>query len=194
MSRLNLVLFFFLILSYSFAQTEIGGGDSYGIEVTYQQLEKKKRNKHGRNPLFYAGGSKTINFADKWAVGADLLLNKNTFEFDGEKSQLLETLQTHAPVYVNFIIDENWFLECGGYLGLLARSSNVAYTEFVDLSYLEHMQVLWDGGFVAGIGVNVKHLGKLKLRYNYGLKEIVPIDRDLLVKNRMVELGLVVVL
>jgi hypothetical protein len=147
-----------------------------------------------RKPVANFCESRSIALSNRLQVGADVVFLKNTINYDFAKATLLEVLYTSMPVYLDVYLTPDFFLEGGAYAGLQANSGNVRKTEFVQAAYIEDIDLNWDAGFVAGVGLDVAGLGKLRLRYNHGLLKIVPIDRQTIVRNRIVEIGVAIVL
>ncbi len=76
-------------------------------------------------------------------------------------------------------------------MGVMANSGDISKTEYVSLKYWEYLNIKFDYGLITGIGMRLYKKGKLNLRYNHGLKKVIPIDRSILLENRIVEVVLV---
>lgn len=177
------------------AKAQASGGFA-GIQVgSYRPAPKQKRTRqrdpNNRNFSFSWSKGKQIPVLAKWSVGADLTLQKNTFEFAPEHGKLIGVYRAAVPIYANYQLDKRSSLECGFYLGALCHSNDVFATEFVRLSQREHLTLSPDYGMMAGMSWRVGTLGSIKLRYTYGLTHTYPIQLGINEENKFLEIGLV---
>lgn len=164
---------------------------SYAIQLGERNLIKTP-NEGTRIPMYTSGASSDLLFlADRLSAGVDISLRKNTYAFGERSNGVLETIQTAAPVYLNVFVHSIFFLECGAYVGFLANSGDITKTEYVSLKYWEYLNIKFDCGIVSGLGIRLNKKGKLNLRYNHGFKKVVPIDRNTILENRIIEMAMV---
>lgn len=193
MKSIFFILLFSLAWGEGIAQSIGVSGIFSGVQI-FNKNDDLPENPSVRKPVADFCESRCIALSNRLQIGADVVFRKNTINFDFAKATLLEVLYTSMPVYLDIYLTSDFFLEGGAYAGLQANSGNVGITEFVQAAYIEDIDLNWDAGFVAGVGLDVAGLGKLRLRYNHGLLKIVPIDRQTIVRNRIVEIGVAIVL
>ena len=195
---MRILLFVFLVMvslwsRRSYAQSNELASGFYALSLIEKKIVRNKADqKRPKKPVSQSGAQRSFPLTERWLVGADIALNKNTTNYNSRQGSVLETIHTYAPVYVNFFMAQNWFLECGGYLGMMANSADVSKSEFFSIVNLNDMKVGFDSGFLAGIGIKLKEIGKINLRYNHGMFNIVPLDNNTTVKNRIVEMGITI--
>ncbi len=101
-------------------------------------------------------------------LGADLLLRKNSESQGMSMQYLVKTYCATTPLYAGFQISEDYFVQAGPYLSILANrlvDNPIEYTG----DRPEATELGFDGGFSAALGCNISEHGSLKLRYNLGL-------------------------
>ena len=163
---------------------------SYAIQLGERNLIRTP-NEGTRLPMFTStASSEFAYFSERIRGGADLSLRKNTFSFGERSNGVLETIHTFAPVYINLFVNSVFFVECGGYVGLMANSGDISKTEFVSLKHWDYLKVKFDCGFISGVGIKLKRRGKLNFRYNHGMKKVVPINRSTILESRIIELAM----
>ena len=189
------VLFITLFLCYTtqhIAAQPAGFGytRSYAIQLGEGNLIKTP-DEGTRLPMFTStASSEFAYFSERIRGGADLSLRKNTFSFGERSNGVLETIHTFVPVYVNFFMNSTFFVECGGYVGLMANSGDISKTEFVSLKHWDYLKVKFDYGFISGVGIRLSQKGKLNFRYNHGMQKVVPINRSTILESRIIELAM----
>lgn len=186
------ITFCFFSAMQLFAQPSgFGYTRSYAIQLGERNLIKTP-DEGTRIPMYNSGASSQLFYlVDQLRAGADISLRKNTFAFGEKSNGVLETIHAFVPVYFNLFVNSTFFLEGGGYMGVMANSGDISKTEYVSLKYWEYLNIKFDYGLITGIGIRLYKKGKLNLRYNHGLKKVVPIDRSILLENRIVELAMV---
>lgn len=194
---MRLAVFFFLICWLFSAEQLVAQPSGFGYTRSYA-IQLGERNlirtpdEGTRIPMYNSKtSSDLVHLADRLRVGADISLSKNTYAFGEKSNGVLETIQTFAPVYLNLFVNSTFFLECGGYIGLMANSGDISKTEYVSLKYWEYLNIKFDCGLISGLGIRLYKKGKLNLRYNHGLRKVVPINRSDILANRMIEVAMV---
>lgn len=187
--------FFSLACCYQ-AKAQAGGGFA-GIQVGAYKPDKKKKKRERRGPGEHSFSyswekGRTVKVIGRWSVGADLTFQKNTFEYAPDYGKLIGVYRAAIPLYANYEVDDRRSFECGLYVGALCHSNDVFATEFVRLSQREHLSVVPDYGLVAGMSWELRDLGKMKLRYNYGLNPVYPVAYGVTGRNQFVEVGFVI--
>lgn len=186
-----LLLLFCLTGTIAAQPAGFGYTRSYAIQLGERNLIKTP-NEGTRIPMYTStASSELVSLAEQLRAGADITLRKNTIPFGEKSNGVLETIHTFAPVYLNLFVNSVFFVECGGYVGLMANSGDITKTEFVSLKYWDYLNIKLDYGLISGVGIRLSKKGKLNFRYNHGLRKVVPINRSVILENRLVEVVMV---
>lgn len=133
--------------------------------------------------------SKTILEMGNLAFCADVALNKNSLPYSSLDGNLLKQYHGSAPIYGSLELGPLVAVEGGAYLGLTANRPE-SMGERPLPSYLNPNYSLgFDSGLVSGLSFNLEKIGRLRLRYNYGISNLVDAD-DKTIKTRRLDLGL----
>jgi hypothetical protein len=185
--RLPILAISFLMVLYShdaFSQAINNSNFFTGVQLINVSTGEK-----ARQPMIQIHGTESLSIGDKIMFSADVNLLKNTIPFSIYNGKVLEFIQLNAPVHCDYQVLGSFFLEGGIYIGAIVRSSNVYVSEFIQVKNFETLQAFGDAGFITGLSLQLKKLGKISLRYNHGLLASVPVDEDKIVKHRMIALG-----
>lgn len=183
------VLLFFLVASRVEAQWSSNNA-FLGVQVVDKQLEIKKRM---RLPNFILSQckSRTVKLSRSFRLGADASYSRNVQPGLRGEETLSDQLYGAIPVYISFVMAKRWFIEAGGYGGLILKSSDkrpVIWGRYVIPSYVALDP---DAGAIACAGLQFNRWGKLRIRYMYGLVKVAPWPGDTPINNRRLEVGLV---
>lgn len=133
--------------------------------------------------------SKTIMEKGRWALCADVAMNKNSLPYTHLGGNLLKQYHGSAPVYSAFSLNGLCSIEGGAYLGMVANRPEALGEQplptYVDTSY----DLGFDSGLVSGLSFDLEKFGRLRLRYNYGLSRLLTVD-DRVLRTRRLDLGL----
>lgn len=133
--------------------------------------------------------SKTILEKGRWALCADVAVNKNSLPHSSLGGNLLKQYHGSAPIYSSFSLNGICDLEGGAYFGMVANRAEALGERplpvLVDASY----DLGFDSGLVSGISFDLENLGRLRFRYNYGISNLSTIDERVL-KTRRLDIGL----
>lgn len=154
-----------------------------------QTAAKGKQRGRTCSPITIFLKSKTILEKGDWALCADVAMNRNSLPYSRLGGNLLRQYHGSMPVYTALSLNESCAIEGGAYLGVVANRPEALgerpLPDYVDTSF----DLGFDSGIVYGLSFDLEKFGKLRLRYNYGLSNILNID-DRIVRTRRLDLGL----
>jgi hypothetical protein len=125
----------------------------------------------------------------RWAFCADVALNKNSLPYASLGGNLLRQYHGSAPIYGCYALSGLFSVEGGAYFGMVANRAQALGENPLPLEVNANLDLGFDSGLVSGLSFDLKNLGRLRLRYNYGLSKLVTVDNQA-IKTRRVDLGL----
>lgn len=141
------------------------------------------------SPITIFVKSKTLFELGDWSVCADVAVNKNSLPYSRLGGNLLKQYHGSAPIYGSLPLSELFDFECGAYLGMVANRAQALGERPLPPSVDTRYDLGFDSGLVSGLSLNLEKFGRVRLRYNYGLSELLNVD-DRIIKTRRLDLGL----
>ncbi|WP_143473249.1 hypothetical protein [Flavilitoribacter nigricans] len=132
--------------------------------------------------------SKTLFDLGNWSVCADVAVNKNSLPYSRLGGNLLKQYHGSAPIYGSLPLSPLVDFEAGAYLGMVANRAEALGERPLPADIDTRYDLGFDSGLVSGLSFNLEKFGRLRLRYNYGLSEILNAD-DRIIKTRRLDLG-----
>lgn len=143
-------------------------------------------------PILLVTQRQGIKLSKRWKFGIDLRFQKNTRPYISHRPEGYETFHTAIPIYLSLYCNKVFSIDSGFYVGTFLNGRNLPEYIPLDLRAWRYLNMEFDGGFIAGVGYTIHRVGKLVVRYNYGMRKIVPISKDQLATNQMLEVGLTI--
>lgn len=141
-----------------------------------------------RSPITIFVKSKTLLEKGRWAFCADVAVNKNCLPYARLGGNILKQYHGSAPLYGSFDLSGICSIEGGAYLGMVAKRAHalgeIPLPSNIDTSY----DLGFDSGLVSGLSFDLEKFGRVRLRYNYGLSNLLSID-EAIIKTRRLDLG-----
>ncbi|MEN0005893.1 MAG: hypothetical protein AAF798_17215 [Bacteroidota bacterium] len=141
-------------------------------------------------PVARMNKSKYIDLSSQFQVGADLAVQKNTRPIAvSDERRLMGSYEGRVPVYLNYFPDENLFIEVGGYIGVVANINDqpdpIIFTQRFTPDVIK-----MDGGLIGGVGYELPIIGKVFVRYNFGMLRVIPANGTYRNYNRALDVGI----
>lgn len=154
-----------------------------------QIARSKGRSARSCSPITIFVKSKTLFGLGDWDICADVAVNKNSLPYSRLGGNLLKQYHGSAPIYGSLALSELFDFECGAYFGVVANRAEALGERPLPPNIDANYDLGFDSGLVSGLSLNLEKFGRVRLRYNYGLSELLNID-DRIIKTRRLDLGL----
>jgi hypothetical protein len=141
------------------------------------------------SPITIFVKSKSLFELGNWTICADLAVNKNSLPYSRLGGNLLKQYHGSTPIYGSLPMSNYLDFECGAYLGMVANRAEALGERPLPANIDTRYDLGFDSGLVSGLSLNVEKFGRVRLRYNYGLSELLNAD-DRSIKTRRLDLGL----
>lgn len=147
------------------------------------------RNGRTCSPITIFVKSKTLFDLGGWSVCADVAVNKNSLPYSRLGGNLLKQYHGSTPVYGSYDLGAFCAIEAGAYLGVVANRAEALGERPLPAYVNTQYDLGFDSGLVSGLSFNLENFGKLRIRYNYGLSQVLSMD-DRIIKTRRLDLGI----
>lgn len=154
-----------------------------------QSLVKVKKKRKFSSPISLFSKSKTLIEKGNWMLCADAAYNKNSLPCAPLDNNLLVEYNGSLPVYGSYRLNKDVALEGGAYWGVSAHRADFLGIEPLPHGVDRSFKLRLDSGLVTGLSFDLKEFGKLKMRYNYGLSNLMVVE-DRSLRTRRLDIGL----
>lgn len=154
-----------------------------------QDMQWKKQLDQVTQAAYTISTTQLIVLNDKFALGIDASLQKNTLDLDGPGSPIMEVYWTQVPMYIDFFLDKQRFLELGVFWGWVTTPHSKFDFAALELPDLEEMAFRMDQGWIAGAGWDISNFARLRLRYILGSPRFIPVNDRERGANQFLEFG-----
>lgn len=140
------------------------------------------------SPITIFVKSKTLLQHGRWAFCADVAVNKSSLPYSRLGGNLLKQYHSSTPIYGSFDLNSLFSIEGGAYLGMVAQRAEAMGELLLPAEIDTRYDLGFDSGLVSGLSCNLENFGKLRLRYNFGLSNLLSVD-ERIIKTRRLDLG-----
>ena len=165
------------------------GAAWYKCDAQVREASARGANGRIRSPITIFVKSKTLLEMGPWSFCADVAVNRNSLPHASLGNNLLKQYHGSAPVYGSLELSPLCAIEGGAYFGLVANRAEALgerpLPAYVDPNY----ELGFDSGLVSGLSFDLEKFGRVRLRYNFGLSNLLNTDNQT-IRTRRLDLGL----